>query len=250
MKNSPIFKLAETTLRCQKRHMQSLVKVSADYVTEQVLRGVDAICKDNSRKKVKDVIYEAINDLAVSYPKAKDEHRDRLVALISELMRVCLQASQSLDMMEAKAYLVQFQNEEFPRVIAEIRSCIYDTLEEDEDSTEFLDWAEECWGQDLREHMPQLPQKLDLKEFKDILSKAIQYKLISYTTDSYKWQESDRLLVYFSHEVSEHLQLSNNGIAWKPFKDMFESTINMSSIWSNMDNTQPEGYEKVNKCLA
>ncbi len=126
--------------------MQSLVEVTTDYVVTQVLLALDDIRQADCRKDVKDILYANINSLSKDYSGKEKEDRERCAALISELVRLFLQASMDISMTEAKSELVVLQNAEFADIIEDVRLCIYETLEEDENDQDLVSWIMDYWN--------------------------------------------------------------------------------------------------------
>lgn len=232
-RNSPLYKLADSALRIQKRSMQSLVKVTSDYILERVFEVLGDIRADNSQVKVKTVLYDCLTALACDYPDAQDKHRERCGALISELVRVCLQATMDLDMIEAKAHLLVLQNEEFPDIITEVRLCMYEILEADEDSTELIAWIKEYWktmqqddnlGFDVDKVVDSAPVALfdcfcgKNLEYKKESAKAIMNELIEerskYTDDQLRSKKNEILVSVLKNNY-------NTSIRSLPSKETF-----------------------------
>lgn len=240
-----ILSIIDRCLSDQSDKMLSLVSVDARYVLNIIIEKMGLLCNVNDCAEASSCMFKDIlRKVAIDHKANNDDHTIRCAAIIHELLRNSLILSDYYDLTIASDGMYGCRDQ-YP-VLKEIGDYIVDAISED-DFEAWHEWAVAYWEEPSLKYPP-LPQLLDTEYFKRILDKALDKGLMEIIGDDYVWNKSDRLLVYFAKEVSEHLGLSTNGTKWKPFKEMFNTKINMSSISANMDNL-PEGSEMVDDCL-
>lgn len=112
--------------------------------------------------------------------------------------------------------------------------------------------------------LKQLPTELDNDNFKAILSRALEKKIVDDKGNGhYEWKRSLYLLAYFAIRVTKVLGIDkryNTVASWKPFEDLFEvkpgTLRGKPHDWENYnpgrnDRTdfRPEGWEEIETLL-
>lgn len=100
-----------------------------------------------------------------------------------------------------------------------------------------------------------LPEKLKTDEAVKVFQKAIDAKLITYSQEGLKWNDTKQLLAYFATKVSEKFSLTirldkdgNKTTAWNPFEALFneQGLKGAKQNWMRLNTRfEPPGFEKV-----
>lgn len=100
-----------------------------------------------------------------------------------------------------------------------------------------------------------LPEKLKTDEAVKVFQKAIDAKLITYSQEGLKWNDTKQLLAYFATKVSEKFSLTirldkdgNKTTAWNPFEALFneQGLKGAKQNWMRLNTRfEPTGFEKV-----
>lgn len=110
----------------------------------------------------------------------------------------------------------------------------------------------ECHQMDIK-HI--LPEELKTNEAVKVFQKAIKAKLITYTPEGIKWNDTKQLLAYFAAKVSDKFNLTskldkdgNKTTMWRPFETIFKvkNLKEAKQNWMRLNTKfEPTGYEKV-----
>lgn len=100
-----------------------------------------------------------------------------------------------------------------------------------------------------------LPEELKADEAVRVFQKAIDARLITFSPEGLKWNDTKQLLAYFATKVSAKFSLTtrldkdgNKTTAWKPFETLFneQGLKGAKQNWMRLNTKfEPTGFEKV-----
>lgn len=116
-------------------------------------------------------------------------------------------------------------------------------------------WNSNNYEPQQKELKDLFPEELKVDDAVKVFQKAIEARLIIYSTEGLKWNDTKQLLAYFATKVSDKFNLTtkldkdgNKTTAWKPFENLFkvQALKAAKQNWMRLNTKfEPTGFEKV-----